>query len=413
MKLTVFEEFEQVDPEALWVDAASLYRAFEQVKDGRKAKGKRYPLALLFTLILLGKLAGETKLDGIIDWINERQHELKKLLNWPKRFPVQKTYTDALAKCDHQEVARTIAQVLVKARAQQRCGEEPSRLLAQHEPTDEGLMQTAIDGKVLRGTLKHGRDDQPPVHLLSWYECESGIVLDQFIVSSKNNEESACQAILHPVLVKGRILTVDAIFSCRPWCAIVHAYQGYYVIPIKDNNPAVRRDLEEFFEDEGIDRHEFEFHQETTKGHGRLEVREIWTSTQMNDWFENEWAGIAQVFRIRRTVKAKGEERQELVYGLTNVPRKKADAKRLLELNRKHWWIENRLHYRRDVTLGEDASQVRCVGAPEVLAALNGGLLALLDFQGVKNVAKHMRHLCAQPREALQLLLGKLSRHYG
>ena len=98
MQLTVFEEVEQGDPEALRVDAASLYRAFEQVKDGRKAKGKRYPLALLFTLILLGKLAGETKLDGIIDWINERQHELKKLLNWPKRFPVQKTYTDALAR---------------------------------------------------------------------------------------------------------------------------------------------------------------------------------------------------------------------------------------------------------------------------------------------------------------------------
>lgn len=413
MKLSVFDEIEQVDPEALRVDAASLYRAFEQVKDGRKAKGKRYPLALLFTLILLGKLAGETKLDGIIDWINERQHQLKKLLNWPKRFPVQKTYTDALAKCDHHEVARTIAQVLVKAQAQERCDEEPSRLLAQHESSNEGLLQTAVDGKVLRGTLKHGRDDQPPVHLLSWYECESGIVLDQFVVRSKNNEESACQAILHPVLVKGRILTVDAIFSCRAWCATVHGYQGYYVIPIKDNNPAVRRDLQEFFEDEGIDRHEFQVHKQTTKGHGRLEVREIWTSTQMNDWFHNEWAGIAQVFRIRRTVKEKGEERQELVYGLTNVPRTKADAKRLLELNRKHWWIENRLHYRRDVTLGEDASQVRSVGAPEVLAALNGGLLALLDFQGVKNVAKHMRHLCAQPREALQLLLGKLSRQYG
>lgn len=413
MKLSVFDEIEQVDPEALQVDAASLYRAFEQVKDGRKAKGKRYPLALLFTLILLGKLAGETKLDGIIDWINERQHQIKKLLNWPKRFPVQKTYTDALAKCDHHEVARTIAQVLVKARAQERCDEEPSRLLTQHESTTEELLQTAVDGKVLRGTLKHGRDDQPPVHLLSWYECESGIVLDQFVVSSKNNEESACRAILHPVLVKGRMLTVDAIFSCRPWCATVHAYQGYYLIPIKDNNPAVRQDLQEFFEDEGIDRHEFQVHKQTTKGHGRLEVREIWTSTQMNDWFHNEWAGIAQVFRIRRTVTAKGEERTELVYGITNIPRSKADAKRLLEWNRKHWWIENRLHYRRDVTLGEDASQVRFVGVPEVLAALNGGLLALLDFQGVKNVAKHMRHLCAQPREALQLLLGKLSRQYG
>src|SRR5918912_174898 len=112
--------------------------------------------------------------------------------------------------------------------------------------------------------------------------------------------------------------------------------------------------------------------------------------TQMNDWFEKEWAGIAQVFQIRRTVQEKGQERVEIVYGMTNLPRTKAAAKPLLELNRKHWHIENRLHYRRDVTLGEDASQVRSHGAPQVLAALNGGLLARLDFLGVKNVAKQM-----------------------
>jgi predicted transposase YbfD/YdcC len=410
MYLTIFDQVEQVDQEALEVESASLYRAFEQVKDRRGKKGKRYPLALLLTLLLLGKLAGETKLDGIIDWINERQQEIKKLLNWPKGFPVSKTYIDALAKCDPHEIAKAIAQVIVKARAAEQCEEEPSRLLAQKELSEASLIQTAVDGKILRGTLKHGREDQPPVHLLSFYECESGMVLDQFDVKSKNNEESACKAILHPVLVKGRIISGDAIFSCRDWCATVHAYQGYYFIPIKENNPAVLRDLTEFFADDGIERSEFQYHKEVNKGHGRLETREIWTSTQMNEWFERDWIGIAQVFMIHKTITEKGEERTERSYGITSVPRKHANAARILDLKRKHWRIENRLHYRRDVTLGEDASQVRTHGAPEVIAALNGGILALLDFRGVKNVAKQMRHFCAQPREALQLLLGKLSR---
>ena len=136
-------------------------------------------------------MAGETKLEGIIDWINERQKEIKKLLNWPKGFPVSKTYIDALAKCDHHERAKAIAQVIVKARAGEQCDEEPSRLVAQKELSEASLIQTAGDGKILRGTLKHGREDQPPVHLLSFYECESGMVLDQFVVKSKNNEESA------------------------------------------------------------------------------------------------------------------------------------------------------------------------------------------------------------------------------
>ena len=70
-------------------------------------------------------------------------------------------------------------------------------------------------------------------HLLSFYECISGIVHDQFLVDKKKNEESACKAVLHPLLVKGRIISADAMFSCRDWCAVIYVYGGYYFIPIK------------------------------------------------------------------------------------------------------------------------------------------------------------------------------------
>jgi hypothetical protein len=133
----------------------------------------------------------------------------------------------------------------------------------------------------------------------------------------------------------------------------------------------------------------------------------------MNGFFEKDWPGVAQICMIKRTVKEKGEERVEIVYSMTNLPRKKADAKQLLQLNRKHWFVENRLHHRRDVSLREDASQIRVKGTPEVLAALNGGILAFMDFIGVKNVAKQMRYFCEYPRDALQLLLCKPSRQNG
>ena len=85
--LTTFAALGQVGQEALVIDAASLYRTFEKVKDRRGKKGKRYPLAFILTLILLGKMAGQTKIARIIYWINERKDELKKLLAWPKDFP--------------------------------------------------------------------------------------------------------------------------------------------------------------------------------------------------------------------------------------------------------------------------------------------------------------------------------------
>ena len=133
----------------------------------------------------------------------------------------------------------------------------------------------------------------------------------------------------------------------------------------------------------------------------------------MNEWFEKEWIGIAQIFMIKKTVTEKGKTTEKMFYGMTSVPRKHADAARILEIKREHWFVENRLHYRRDVALGEDASQIRSSGAPEVIAALNGGILAIMDFLGVKNVKKQMRHFCAYPQEILQLLLGKLSREHG
>lgn len=278
---------------------------------------------------------------------------------------------------------------------------------------EEKLIRTAVDGRAMRGTRKHERANQPSVHLLSFYECEGGIVLDHFSVEKKNNEYSTCMAILHPSLAKGRILTTDAGIGYKGWCAAVHVFGGYYQIPIKNNHPAVRRDLINFFENDGIDRSQFQYHKEENKGHRRLEVREIWTSTQINKYFQKEWDGIAQVFMIRRNVIEKREERIEIVYGITSLPRKKADAKRILELNRKHWHVENRLQDLRDVMLGEDASQVRVKGASEVLAALNGGILALMDFLHVKNVAKQMRHYCAYYEEALQLLFGNLSMQNG
>ena len=146
------------------------------------------------------------------------------------------------------------------------------------------------------------------------------------------------------------------------------------------------------------------------KGHGRLEIRELWASTQMNAWFETEWAGVAQVFRLHRHVQDGEKVREETVFGLSNLPRKKANASRLLALQQAHWRIENRLHYRRDVTLGEDACQVRMSGAPQALAALNGGVLALMDWLEVSNVASQMRHFCAHPEDALQLVFCKLLR---
>jgi hypothetical protein len=116
----------------------------------------------------------------------------------------------ALAHCDVQEIARVIAQVILKARAEEQKALDRSR---KEKSNQENLIHTAMDGKTLRGTLGHTKENQPSVHLLSFYECESGIVLAQTAVKSKENEITAANALLHPFLVKGRIISANAIHT--------------------------------------------------------------------------------------------------------------------------------------------------------------------------------------------------------
>ena len=174
---------------------------------------------------MLGKLAGETSVNGIVDWIKERQGWLRCQLNWPKGFPTNSTYSEALARCDAEQIVSVVASVLLKARAVEQCGNEPSRLQAQKQ--EEVLTHVAMDGKTLRGTLGHESQGQPSVHLLCLYECQSGIVLTQRAVQSKENEISAAAALVHPAVVKGRIISTDAMHTQKKWCACVHVYQGY------------------------------------------------------------------------------------------------------------------------------------------------------------------------------------------
>lgn len=132
--------------------------------------------------------------------MKERQAWLRAQLNWPKRFPTNSTLSSALARCDAQQIVTAVANVLLKARAVQQCGIEPSRRHPQKQ--EEALTHVAMDGKTLRGTLGHQSEGQPSVHLLSLYECQSGIVLTQRAVQSKEHEISAAAALVHPARVE-------------------------------------------------------------------------------------------------------------------------------------------------------------------------------------------------------------------
>lgn len=132
------------------------------------------------------------------------------------------------------------------------------------------------------------------------------------------------------------------------------------------------------------------------KGHGRRERRTLKATTALNEYLD--WPGVGQVGQIESVVEQDGKISHETRYFITSVPRTLAGASRLLVWGRGHWSIENRSHYVRDVTLGEDASRIRKGSGPEIMAALRNAAIGFLRTTGATNIAEAVRRNASQVR---------------
>jgi predicted transposase YbfD/YdcC len=372
----------------------SLYEVCQQVVDGREARGKRYELAGLLVVLVLAKLAGMKSLLGASDWIADQEAFLREglQLSW-KRMPCANTYSYALARLDSQEVKAALAAWFVRKEAESRCGEEPSRLAVQ---PSERHVHVAVDGKALKGTGKQAYGgEEPQKQVLHVYEAHTGIVLQQCPIAKEHNEVSTLKPLLTEVLCPGRILTSDAAQSYHAFGRLVQRAGGDVVLFIKDNTPVTRADLELFFEDEQADRRTWQSFEQIEKGHGRLERRQITTSPDLNDYLRRDWGEVGQVFRLQRERQSKDKSSVEVVYGWTTLSRERCCPQRLAQVIRAHWAVENRLHWRRDVTLGEDSCGVRFPPVAQMLAVLNTVVLSLMDLHQVPNVARQIRRFAS------------------
>lgn len=380
--------------------APALYEVCQGLVDGRRARGKRYDLAGLLVVLVLAKLAGMQSLLGASQWIQDQQAFLcaRLRLSW-KRMPCANTYSYALALLDSQRVNALLAAWCVRQEAASRCGEEPSRLVMQ--PSEQHV-HLAIDGKALRGTGKQaygGEELQKQV--LHVYEVQTGIVLQQCPIAPDHNEVSTLKPLLTEGLCKGRILTADAAQSYHEFGRRVLRAGGEVLVVVKGNTPATQADLTLFFEDEQADRRTWQSWEQVEKRHGRLERRSIVITPDLNEYLRQDWGEVGLVFRLQRERIHQGKHSVEVVYGWSSLSPQRCSPQRLLRLIRAHWAVENRLHWRRDVTLGEDRCGVRCPPVAQMLAVLNTLVLSLMDRHHVANVARQIRRFSSHPDEAL------------
>lgn len=171
-----------------------------------------------------------------------------------------------------------------------------------------------------------------------------------------------------------------------------------YLFTVKSNQKSVLSDIARL----NLTQKPCEFKTVDTE-HERIETRKIWTSTALNDYLDFPY--VQQVFVVERYVYYKKSQKssREFAYGVTSLPTNQANPERLLSLDRKHWTIENQLHYVRDMVYDEDRSQIKTGNGPQVMASLKNLALNILRLGNYK-ITKTVRDLADLTHLALRLL---------
>jgi len=372
----------------------SLYSRFQEMQDTRKNRGKRYALATILIGMFLAKLCGEDKPSGIAEWVKLREKWLTGMLGLKRRhMPNHNTYRRILADVINEDEFEELAREHFK-----------------HSGETGYQVVVSVDGKMVRGTIDKEVSDG--LCLLAVYLPDEGVTLAQVAIDGSQNEISVAPTLLGCIDLRNKVVLGDAIHTQRQISIQIGTAGGNYLWVVKGNQPQLLQDLQDWFDTEitllpgmGSPPKDFRSATTTSKGHGRLEVRTLTTSSQLNDFLD--WPFLQQTFKLERwvTIQKTGQTRHQIIYGITSLSAEQASPEQLLEMLRSYWGIENGLHYRRDVSLHEDRTRFSKHSAAHVMSIINNIVLGLISKTGYQFVPSARRYFAANLREALNLLL--------
>ena len=216
----------------------------------------------------------------------------------------------------------------------------------------------ALDGKTHRRSHDRKRVVKA-LHMVSAWACRNGVVLGQVKTQEKSNEITAVPQLLERLELKGCIVTLDAMGCQRAIAKQVKEGGGDYVLTLKRNQPELDREVREYFEmaeEEDFDCPAIEHEATSEEGHGRIEHRSYFLSSDLSSLSGVEkWNGLKAIGMVESERHSGGRVSMERRYFITSL----GDVKLFQQAVRSHWGIENRLHWRLDVTFREDESRIR------------------------------------------------------
>lgn len=370
-------------------DVVSILGFFEDLEDPRSTINRKHLLGDLIVICVCGVLAGADGPKAIGVWAKSNADWLQQHLPLPEGIP------------SHDTIGRLLA--LLKPAAFQSCFENWIGSLRDREGEDEII---AIDGKALRRS--HDRKKGlGPLFLVSAWSSEQGISLGQLATEEKSNEITAIPELIDNIDVAGAIVTIDAA-GCQKHIAerIIDGH-GDYVFALKGNQGNLHQTVEDWI----ITQMENDFadvkarhYQEVVKGHGRVDHL-VYYQFEAPDSLpgRKNWKGLRTIGIAIRMSQQGDKVTSEVRYFISSL---RLGVKRFANAVRRHWSIENTLHWCLDVTFREDESRLRDRHAADNVAWLKRFAISLLKQCDDKESIAMRRRMAGWNTDYLAQVLG-------
>lgn len=388
----------QSEPVTVFIDPGevpklpTLVDALAHVPDPRRVQGRRHSLQVMLAVAIVAVLCGARSLAAIIRWAQEADPLLLVTLGVPPvplhgshRLPVATTLGRALDRVDGDALDDALGSWL--------------EALTQDEPAGQPagpatLRGLAVDGKAVRGA-KNDAGKMP--HLVAAVRHDTGTVAGQRQVAAKSNETTAFASLLDAINLTSTIVTSDAMQTTRANAKYVHRRGGFYLFPVKGNQPNLFAALDALpWEKTPI------AHRDTTTARGRTETRTLQVLPAPD---KAGFPHAAQALLIERTTTGRGDgnTHHTAELAVTNAPATRATPADLAGFVRRHWSVEV-VHLIRDVTYREDTSRVRSGQRPRIMASIRNTAISLARIAGWTNITAANDYYRSHPADAIRLL---------
>ena len=362
------------------VDIGAIGAYFQSLSDPRHTRNRKHLLVDIIVLSVCSILCGCDGATAMHRWAFDHKDWLAQHLTLANGVPSRDCIRRLL--------------IALQPEAFQRCFQD---WIADALPHDEDAPDrlVAIDGKTCRGSHDAARN-LGPLHLVSAWASEQGIALGQVATACKSNEITAIPVLLEQIELKNALVTIDAMGCQKEIVAQIVAGGGGAVIAVKDNQPALRAAIAEFFREQverDFEEMRYDSHETREKSHGRIDERTYYVCKVPPGFGPAaDWPWMKAIgYTMRWTEHADGSQTSEVRYYLLT---RHLSGKRFAEAVRGHWSIES-MHWVLDVTFREDDSRTRERTLANNLSWLRRFAVTLLKRHPVKDSIKGKMLRCA------------------